>query len=214
MKTDAFIAMLARGPVAASTHVPERRLAIAGLVASPLVIAAMLVALGLRPDLASAAAQPMFWLKLIFPLALALAAFVATARLARPADTAGVAWLTIAALVAAVWTLALVSLASVPADARTALVAGRTALPCVVSIAALAVPLLVASFLALRTLAPTRLRLAGAAAGLFAGSAAAAVYALHCDETAVAFLATWYVLGMLIPAALGALLGGRLLRWT
>jgi hypothetical protein len=27
------------------------------------------------------------------------------------------------------------------------------------------------------------------------------------------FLAIWYLLGMLIPTALGALLGPRLLRW-
>jgi hypothetical protein len=30
---------------------------------------------------------------------------------------------------------------------------------------------------------------------------------------AAPFLATWYVLGILIPAILGALLGPRLLRW-
>jgi hypothetical protein len=29
----------------------------------------------------------------------------------------------------------------------------------------------------------------------------------------VAFWAVWYVLGMLVPTAIGALLGPRLLRW-
>jgi hypothetical protein len=34
---------------------------------------------------------------------------------------------------------------------------------------------------------------------------------LHRDERS--FLGLWYVIGMLIPAAAGALLGPRLLRW-
>jgi hypothetical protein len=62
-------------------------------------------------------------------------------------------------------------------------------------------------------MAPTRLRLAGAAGGLAAGAAGALVYTLHCPELAAPFLASWYVLGMLIPTAAGALLGPRLLRW-
>ena len=62
-------------------------------------------------------------------------------------------------------------------------------------------------------LAPTRLRLAGAAAGLLSGAVGALVYSLHCPELAAPFLGFWYLLGMLIPTAAGALLGPRLLRW-
>ena len=36
---------------------------------------------------------------------------------------------------------------------------------------------------------------------------------LHCPEMAAPFVAVWYLLGMLIPAAVGALIGKRLLRW-
>jgi hypothetical protein len=61
--------------------------------------------------------------------------------------------------------------------------------------------------------APTRLRLAGAAAGLAAGATGAAVYSLHCPELAAPFLGTWYVIGVLIPTAAGALIGPRVLRW-
>ena len=43
--------------------------------------------------------------------------------------------------------------------------------------------------------------------------AATLAYSLHCPEMSVAFWAVWYVLGMLIPTAVGALLGPRLLRW-
>ena len=50
-------------------------------------------------------------------------------------------------------------------------------------------------------------------AGLLAGSAAAVVYALHCEETAPAFVATWYSAGMFLPALLGLIIGPRVLRW-
>ena len=55
--------------------------------------------------------------------------------------------------------------------------------------------------------------LAGAAAGLLSGTGGALIYTLHCTEMAAPFLAIWYLLGILIPAAVGALLGPRLLRW-
>ena len=61
--------------------------------------------------------------------------------------------------------------------------------------------------------APTRLALAGAGASLLAGAGGALVLAVHCPEFSVAFFAVWHVLGMLIPTALDAVLGPRVLRW-
>jgi len=84
---------------------------------------------------------------------------------------------------------------------------------CSVNIAALALPVFVAIAWWMKGLAPTRLRLAGAAAGLAAGAVGALVYTLHCPELAAPFLGIWYVLGMFLPAAAGALLGPFLLRW-
>ena len=71
----------------------------------------------------------------------------------------------------------------------------------------------VAGFWALKGAAPTRLAWAGAGAGLLAGALGALVYALHCPEMATPFLAVWYLVGIAIPTALGAILGPRLLRW-
>ena len=65
----------------------------------------------------------------------------------------------------------------------------------------------------MKGLAPTRLRLAGAAAGFAAGAIGALVYTLHCPELDAPFLAVWYVSGMLIPTVVGAFVGPRLLRW-
>jgi hypothetical protein len=46
-----------------------------------------------------------------------------------------------------------------------------------------------------------------------AGALGALAYVLHCPELEAPFLAVWYLLGMLIPAGVGALVGPRVLRW-
>ena len=214
MKTEALVSFLSRGPVQADTAAPTRKLALAAGPALLGSVLAMLALLGLRTDLASAALLPMFWLKLAFPIALAFGAFAAASRLARPGNAATGAWAAIAATVLVVWAMAFISLVQAPPGSRMSMLEGSTAIECVASIALLALPLFAAALWVQRSLAPTRPRTAGAAAGLLAGSLAAAVYAPHCIEMALPFLAVWYVLGMSIPAALGALVGPRLLRWA
>jgi hypothetical protein len=96
---------------------------------------------------------------------------------------------------------------------RAADLLGETAAICPWLIALLSLPCLLALAVVMRRAAPTRLRWAGFCAGLLAGAISMLVYSLHCPETGVAFVATWYTLGMCVPAAVGALLGPRLLRW-
>ena len=93
------------------------------------------------------------------------------------------------------------------------MIEGSSALSCVAGISLLSLPLLFAMFVALRGLGPTRLPVAGMAAGGLAGAVAASVYAVHCTEIALPFLAVWYILGMLVPTALGWIAGARFLRW-
>lgn len=213
MNTDDLVALLARGPVAAVTRAPEKRLLAATAAALPLALFAMLAVLGVRPDLAAAVALPVFWIKLLVPAAIAAAAFVACARLSRPGGRPVAPWAAIVATLAMLWIASSMDVAAaLPAD-RHAVVFGQSAWPCVLSVSALSLPLLAAGFLALRHLAPTRPVLAGLAAGALAGGVAAVVYALHCTEMALPFLGTWYVVGMAVPALAGALLGPRLLRW-
>lgn len=78
---------------------------------------------------------------------------------------------------------------------RLALLLGQTWLQCPWAIVLLGLPAFGCAFAALRGLAPTRLRAAGAAAGLFAGAAGAFGYAWHCPELQPPFLAVWYVGG-------------------
>jgi hypothetical protein len=65
----------------------------------------------------------------------------------------------------------------------------------------------------LRSGASTRPALTGAVGGLLAGAAAAAVYSLHCTEDSPLFYAFWYLLAVVVVAAIGAAAGSRVLRW-
>ena len=109
--------------------------------------------------------------------------------------------------------LAAVQIARTPPTGVAALWLGHSWQGCSLRIIALAAPVFLGVIGVLRKLAPTRLALAGAAAGLLAGAVGATVYGLYCAETAAAFVVTWYTLGITACAGLGALLGGRLLRW-
>ena len=213
MKTDDLIAMLATGDVAVAAGSAWRRFG--GALALGIAIGAVLMlgTLGVRPDIASAAQMPMFWLKLAFALAISLFALLAAARAARPGASFGWLPFALAAPVVMIWIMAADLLIGLPAGERLRAVYGQTWLFCPLLIALLSVPAFIAVLWAMSGLAPTRLRLAGAIAGLLAGGIGATVYSFHCDEMAAPFLATWYVLGMLIPAVAGGLLGPRLLRW-
>lgn len=213
MKTDELIGLLATQAEPVTAGATRRRHVLAVVLGS--LGAALLLALflGVRADLAAAARWPMFWAKLALALALAAAAALAATRLARPGVPLGrVPW-ALAAPVAAIWALAALALATAAPDERAALLLGKTWSVCPLLIAGLSLPPFAALFWAMRGLAPTRPAPAGAAAGLLAGALATFVYAFHCPEMAAPFVATWYLLGMAMPTAAGALLGPRLLRW-
>lgn len=212
MKTDDLISMLAGDTAAVAPRVWRQRYALAlgaGLFGAMLL---MLLLLGVRPDITDAVRLPMFWVKLAFPAALAAGALIAAVRLSRPGVAIGRAGAMLAAPVLAIWVLAALALLGAPQD-RAMLVWGETWAACLVNIPLLSVPAFVAAFWVMKSLAPVRPVLAGAAAGLLAGAVSAVAYALHCPELAAPFIGLWYLLGMLIPAALGALIGPRLLRW-
>jgi len=213
MKTDDLIALLAQAPQAVPRRSAARRLGLAMALALPLAVLVMLLDYGLRAGLADSLRLAMAWLKILLPACVGVAAFVAVERLGRPGVGATGAWIAMALPVLALWVLGLWVWLEAPPEARPALLWGSTWRTCALSIAAIGFPLFAGAFVVLRSLAPTRPALAGAAAGALAGGGGAAVYALHCPELAAPFLAVWYVLGMALPVAAGALLGPRLLRW-
>ena len=215
MKTDDMVSFLASGDVAVDRTAIARRFALALLVGLLASIGLMLALLGIRPylDLMQAAIRPMFWVKTGFAAALAVTALLATWRLGRPGRSLGRLPAAAATPVVAMWGLAVVVLVRAAPDQRTALLMGDTWNSCPFLIALLSAPLLATALWAMRALAPTRPGLAGASAGLLAGATAALVYCLHCPEMSAPFVGLWYLLGILVPTVIGALLGPRLLRW-
>ena len=214
MKTGQLVQMLALAPPGVDRSAINRQQGQSLMLGVGLALVLMVSTLGLRADLAQAAALPMFWLKVAFPASLALAALAAAWRLGHPGMAVNYATIIALALpVLVVWALALTVWQQAPATQRMALLWGATWRECMLNIAWLSAPIFVATFWAVRRLAPTRLRLAGAACGAFAGAASATVYALHCNEMQAPFMAVWYLLGMLLPAAVGAAIGPRWLRW-
>jgi len=213
MNTNELVDLLARDAGPVESNATARRFATAlgwGIFGATLLMA---VILGVRRDLHEAMFLPMFWLKLIFPIIAAFAALYAATRLARPGMRIGHAPAVLVTLLLTLWLAGAVALMQARPEERDYLIFGHYWSVCPVSITLLSIPIFAASMWAMKGLAATRPALAGGAAGLLAGSAGAAVYALHCVEMAAPFLAIWYVIGITIPTTAGVLLGSRILRW-
>jgi hypothetical protein len=188
-------------------------LALALLAAAPVSIFMFMAELGVRPDVMTAMHNPFFDLKFAVTLALAAAAITISLHLARPE----------ASLRGFVWLLA------IPAGLLVAGISGEMMMPqrlpmmtrlvgsnskvCMTAVPLMSLPLLAASLLGLRHGAPTRPAVAGAMAGLLSAGLAATLYASHCTDDSPLFVATWYSVGTALMAALGALIGSRVLKY-
>lgn len=213
MNTHELIDLLASGEGPVERHALARRLGFALLGGGLGALLLMAALYGVRADLAEVARTPLFWAKVALPGSLALLALWLNQRLARPGVRGGAVWTLLVLPLLLVWLGAAVTLVGAPPEARADLILGRTWRTCPLNITLLSVPTFAAVFWALRGLAPTRLRQAGAAGGLLAGATATLAYCLHCPEMGVPFWGVWYLLGMLVPTVTGALLGPKLLRW-
>jgi hypothetical protein len=213
MKTEDLIGLLAADTAPVRRHAGEQRLALAlggGVLAA---VAWVLLVYGLRTDLAQVAGSVPFVLKVAMPLAVAVLGAVAVFRLGHPGMRLGGLRLGLVLPVLLLWLWALWVWSGAAPAQRDTLLWGDTWRVCSLNVALTALPVLALALWCLRGLAPTRPAWAGAAAGWLAGGVGAAAYALHCPEMDAPFLAVWYVLGMLVPTALGAVAGQRLLRW-
>jgi len=187
VKTDDLIALLSDDLQPAPRGLVLRTLLIGLIAGMILSTGLMLLVLHPRRDLMVAMHGVPFWMKFFYVLA-------------------------IGALGLALIVAASVQLSAPYADSAV-LIMGHSSNVCAFLIVMLALPIFAALLLALRQLAPTRLTLAGASAGLAAGGWAASIYAFHCNESTAPFVVIWYSLGILLSAALGALVGRFALRW-
>jgi hypothetical protein len=213
MRTDDLVGVLSTGITPVKSGTAARRFGVSLPVAAIGAALLMATVFGLRPDLSVVVRTAIFWEKLAFPLCLAIGALIATVRLARPGARVGAGWPVMAIPVVIVWTAAILIVVTAAPQDRLPAILGRTWRSCPFNIFLLAIPGFIAIFWTVKGLAPTRLRLAGAVSGLLASSIATVAYCFHCPEMSPAFWSIWYVAGMLLPTALGTLLGPKLLRW-
>ena len=211
--TEQLIERLTHAVPPVRRHALERRIAL-GAICGALITAALVVAvLGIRPDLHAAMHGFSFWMKWTYTLSLGAVAICATMRLARPTGTSLQPLWPLALPVLLLAGVGIGELAHTPVREWLAMWLGDSWKICPWLVLPLAVPIFAGLLWSFRALAPARLRAAGATAGLAAGAWAATLYCLHCPETSALFVLTWYSLGILLAAGLGALLGPKLLRW-
>lgn len=188
-------------------------LMLALLAAAPVPLLIFFGEFGVRPDIMTAMKNPFFDLKFAVTLALAISAIAVALHLSRPeASLRGFGWYLLipAGLLAAGIGGEMMMPQRVPMMTR--LVGSNSAI-CLTLIPALSLPLLIAALIGLRHGAPSRPALSGAIAGLLAAGFAATLYASHCTDDSPLFVATWYTLAVAIVAAVGALVGSRVLRY-
>ncbi|MBS7532659.1 DUF1109 domain-containing protein [Ancylobacter sonchi] len=211
MKTDDLISLLSAD--ASVRQRLGRALALA-LVIGVLVSFILLIGtVGLRHNLVSVFETARVLFKIGFTLLLAAIATALVWRIGRPGVSARLrAWLLLLPLGVLMAGVA-VELAVLPRDAWMAKWEGAHAAFCVFFIPVLSLAPLGGLMAALRDGAPANPGLAGAVAGLAAGTLGSALYAWHCPDDSPLFVATWYLLGILIVTGVGYLCGRRLLRW-
>ena len=210
MKTKDFIDFLATGAgpaPAPNTSFKLRAALLAGLATS---LGVGLVANGSATPAILLASR---WYKLLYALSILACGWVMVTQLARPLSRVRRSMWCLVAVVLIMAGFGVWALINAPPDQYAALLLGQSWQVCSLLIMLFSLPGLAALLWALRSLAPTRLRLAGFAAGVFAGSLGALGYSVICLENSFLFVAVWYTLGIGLSGLLGMLLGPKVLNW-
>lgn len=212
MRTDDLLDILSTDLTPAPHSIVLRRLGVGLVLGMAATLLVVLFRFKLRHDLAAAVLGAAFWIKFAYGFAIAGLGLWMVERQSRAgADSRAPGWL-LAVPIALLAMVAAMQLSAPQADWR-ALMMGHTARVCSMLIVLLSLPIFAGVFWAMRSLAPTRLTLAGACAGLLSGAASATLYGLHCPEVAAPFILVWYSLGILLATGLGAIVGRWALRW-
>jgi hypothetical protein len=175
---------------------------------------AMLATVGPRPHFGSPSHLEWSAVKLCFALSIVGTATPVLVRSARPGTEARALSVLLPILMVSAAAVVALLLAE-PGAWKDMLLGSASGSPvrCLLCIIGFAVIPLLALMHVLREGAPTQASLCGALAGVVAGAAGAAAYSVACVSDSVLFIAVWYVAGIAFCAALGALLGPRVLRW-
>ena len=211
MKTEHLIDALASGVEAAERPRWRRNLAITLVVGLVVATALVAIGLGVRPDI-GAARMPVM-MKAMFSAACAAVVLPLAVQLMKPGRPLGWRIGAVALFVGLCAVATIVALMGEMPERRFEAWMGGAVPWCVVLIPILAAPTAALLVWFMRAFAPTRLTLTGAAIGALSGGVGAMAYAMYCPTDSVAFVTTWYALAIAVCAALGAVLGAKVLRW-
>ncbi len=211
MRTDHLITELASDAVPVGS--PGPRLALAIGVGLFVAMMGLIAAFGSPLTPVSERGLASSGLKLIYPFIVAFFGAAAALASGRPGDRAWTRLLPVGATLLLLFAMTAAQLSAAPPVAREELLFGSTWARCVSAVVLASVPIFFSLSWGFKILAPTRPAFAGFLIGVASGGAAAAAYALFCPETSRAFLLGAYTPAMLVPAAIGAAIGPKILRW-
>ena len=211
MDTNQLISVLSRGAGPAPTYAVPRKLIPISAVGSLVSVLLSASLIGLLS--AESFTLLITWVKLGYAFALAIAAGMLTAALAKPVSRLNRPSQFLLAVVGAMLLIGLVSFVLIPGNEKSAAVFGQTWRSCSWTLMAFSLPALLGILFVLRTLAPTRLKEAGWASGFLAGGLGALGYAVACPESSPTFVAIWYTLGIFLTGLIGRLIAPLTLRW-
>jgi len=211
VKTEDLVDLLARDVPPAERPRWRRRLLLALLAGLAIGLILTALSIGFRPDIGVALAPVLA--KATFSAAAAAVALPLASRLMQPGRPLG--WRVAAVLIffAVCALAAIIALIGMAPEKRLAMWLGGGFPWCLVLIPIFATPTAIGLVWLARGLAPTRLTLSGAALGALSGSIGAMAYSMWCPMDSVPFVATWYAAAIAFCAAVGAVLGSRILRW-
>jgi hypothetical protein len=215
MTTDELINALSRAPEPVKPNLLSQRLALAIIGGIVLGLIFIKLTFGFRPDIGVAA--PVVAMKAGLSALIATFAGGLAITLAKPVargqGKAKRASAPLITLVCALLAIGAITLFSTEPGHRFVAFTGGGFPWCIVIIPLAGAPATALLMWALREAAPTRLALAGAAVGAMSGGLGAMVYAMFCPVDSVAFVTIWYVVGIGVASAIGAIIGLKLLRW-
>jgi hypothetical protein len=214
MKTEDLVNILSTNLDAVDYRGVSRRLLGAAGFGALAALVLMMLTLGPRPDLSDARAIAFLAMKFAFAGTVIAFSLVYLVKIARPSGERHVSLVGMVLPFGAALVAFGASLISAPPLDWWTLVFGQHWLLCIACIPIFAILPFAAIIFAMRQFAsPTNLAWAGAVAGRAASGISAFVYALHCTDDSIAFVALWYGLTIALCTVIGGILGPRLLRW-
>lgn len=213
MNTNELIQLLSSKPLEKPPLRFSLRISGAVIIGGSISFLLLTFILGIRPELLQEIKLPEFWIKFCFALALVGVGLIATTKTSRPGKQKTHYFHAVITPIMVMWLIG--TWFGIQPNSASLLesIEGSTWQACSLLIALLSTPIFIAVFWSLKSMAPVRPRLTGFMAGLFSGGISACIYCLHCPELSPIFVGVWYLIGMLIPATMGAILGKKFLNW-